>query len=44
MGDIKKKMSQKEEQAETEVGQAKLQLELGFTLVKVFCITLMITN
>ena len=31
------------EQAGTELGQAQLQLELGFTLM-VCCITLMITN
>ena len=31
-------------QAETELGQAQLQLELGFTLIKICCITLMITN
>ena len=32
------------EQAGTELGQAQLQLELGFTLIKMCCITLMITN
>ena len=32
------------EQAGTELGQAQLQLELGFILIKVCCITLMITN
>ena len=32
------------QQAGTELGQAQLQLELGFTLIKVCCITLMITN
>ena len=32
------------EQAGAELGQAQLQLELGFTLIKVCCITLMITN
>ena len=31
-------------QAGAELGQAQLQLELGFTLIKVCCITLMITN
>ena len=31
-------------QAGTELGQAQLQLELGFTLIKMCCITLMITN
>ena len=31
-------------QAGTELGQAQLQLELGFTLITVCCITLMITN
>ena len=31
-------------QAGAELGQAKLQLELGFTLIKVCCIILMITN
>ena len=31
-------------QAGTDLGQAQLQLELGFTLIKVCCITLMITN
>ena len=31
-------------QAGTELGQAQLQLELGFTLIKVCCIILMITN
>ena len=31
-------------QAEAELGQAQLQLELGFTLIKVYCIILMITN
>ena len=34
----------KEEQAGAELGQAQLQLELGFTLFKVCCITLMNTN
>ena len=34
----------KEEQAGAELGQAQLQLELGFTLIKVCCISLMITN
>ena len=33
-----------QEQAGTELGQAQLQLELGFTLIGVCCITLMITN
>ena len=32
------------EQAGAELGQAQLQLELGFTLIKVCCISLMITN
>ena len=31
-------------QAGAELGQAQLQLELGFTLIKVCCIILMITN
>ena len=31
-------------QAGAELGQAQLQLELGFTFIKVCCITLMITN
>ena len=31
-------------QAGAELGQAQLQLELGFTLIKVCCIVLMITN
>ena len=31
-------------QAGAELGQAQLQLELGFTLIKVCCITLIITN
>ena len=31
-------------QARAELGQAQLQLELGFTLITVCCITLMITN
>ena len=34
----------KETQAGAELGQAQLQLELGFTLIKVCCIILMITN
>ena len=33
-----------DEQAGAELGQAQLQLELGFTLIKVCCISLMITN
>ena len=33
-----------QEQAGTELGQAQLQLELSFTLIKICCITLMITN
>ena len=33
-----------QKQAGAELGQAQLQLELGFTLIKVCCITLMITN
>ena len=33
-----------EKQAGTELGQAQLQLELGFTLITVCCIALMITN
>ena len=32
------------EQAGAELGQAQLQLELGFTLIKVCCISLMVTN
>ena len=33
-----------EQQAgQAELGQAQLQLELAFTLIKVYCITLMIT-
>ena len=32
------------EQAGAELGQAQLQLELGFTLIKVCCIILIITN
>ena len=31
-------------QAGAELGHAQIQLELGFTLIKVCCITLMITN
>ena len=31
-------------QAGAELGQAQLQLELGFTLIQVCCIILMITN
>ena len=31
-------------QAGTELGQAQLQLELGFTLIKVWYLTLMITD
>ena len=31
-------------QAGAELGQAQLQLELGFTLIKVYCIILMVTN
>ena len=31
-------------QAGAELGQAQLQLERGFTLIKVCCISLMITN
>ena len=31
-------------QAGDEQGQAQLQLDLGFTLIKVCCIALMITN
>ena len=31
-------------QAGAELGQAQLQLELGFTLIKVCCIILIITN
>ena len=34
----------KQEQAGTELGQAQLQLELGFNLIKVCYLTLMITN
>ena len=37
-------ISDNEEQAEAELGQAQLQLELGFTLIKVCRIILMITN
>ena len=33
-----------QEQAGAELGQAQLQLEIGFTLIKVCCISLMITN
>ena len=38
------KMISLKEQAGTELDQAQLQLELGFTLIKVCCIILMITN
>ena len=40
----KRKMEDTVEQAGTELGQAQLQLELDFTLIKICCITLMITN
>ena len=35
---------QKIKQGGAELGQAQIQLELGFTLIKVCCISLMITN
>ena len=38
------KMISLKEQAGTEPDQAQLQLELGFTLIKVCCIALIITN
>ena len=38
------KMISLKEQAGTELCQAQIQLELGFTLIEVCCITLMITN
>ena len=34
----------KNEQAGTELGQAQLKLDLGFTSIGIWCITLMITN
>ena len=38
------KNEESRKQAGAELGQAQLQLALGFTLIKVCCITLMITN
>ena len=38
------RLSFKRKQAGAELGQAQLQLELGFSLIKVCCISLMITN
>ena len=37
-------ITNEDRKAGAELGQALLQLELGFTLMKVSCITLMITN
>ena len=37
-------MTKGRKQAGAELGQAQLQLELEFTLIKVWCIILMITN
>ena len=38
------KNEESRKQAGAELGQAQLQLELGFTLIKFCCIILMITN
>ena len=44
MNEGKPKNGENLKQARADLGQAQLQLELGFTLIKVCCIILMITN
>ena len=41
---MRKVDDREKKQAGAELGQAQLKLELGFTSIKICCITLMITN